>query len=205
MLDDNALAEAYVGPDTRVVDLDGKFVVPGFIDGHTHMDAQVSWDPLGTCSCWHGVTSVLMGNCGFTLAPCREQDKELVLRNLERAEDISPAAMAAGSKIVQTLRREYERMIEAQGKAAGAFSWGVKGTHPFIMMSYNNDLLSLSTLAHELGHAQQHEQNSILMSMRNVLVPAVTLSPRIAYLLIFIGLLFLDMLFILFLEVLKCR
>ncbi|MFT5446346.1 MAG: N-acyl-D-amino-acid deacylase [Gammaproteobacteria bacterium] len=80
----------------EVIDAEGMIVSPGFIDGHTHMDAQVSWDPLGTCSCWHGVTSVVMGNCGFTLAPCREADKSLVLRNLERAEDISPAAMEAG-------------------------------------------------------------------------------------------------------------
>jgi len=81
---------------SEVIDAEGMVVSPGFIDGHTHMDAQVSWDPLGTCSCWHGVTSVVMGNCGFTLAPCREADKALVLRNLERAEDISPAAMEAG-------------------------------------------------------------------------------------------------------------
>lgn len=66
----------------------------------THMDAQVAWDPLGTCWCWHGLTSVLMGNSGFTLAPCREADKELVLRNLERAEDISPAALAGGLQFV---------------------------------------------------------------------------------------------------------
>ena len=78
------------------IDAEGMVVSPGFIDGHTHMDAQVAWDPLGTCSCWHGVTSVVMGNCGFTLAPCKEADKSLVLRNLERAEDISPAAMEAG-------------------------------------------------------------------------------------------------------------
>ena len=71
-------------------------VAPGFIDGHTHMDAQVAWDPLGTCSCWHGVTTVVMGNCGFTLAPCRPDETHLVLRNLERAEDIPAEAMQAG-------------------------------------------------------------------------------------------------------------
>jgi N-acyl-D-aspartate/D-glutamate deacylase len=80
----------------EVIDADGMVVSPGFIDGHTHMDAQVFWDPLGTCSIYHGVTSVVMGNCGFTLAPCAEPDKHMVVRNLERAEDISGAAMAAG-------------------------------------------------------------------------------------------------------------
>lgn len=80
----------------EVIDAEGHVVAPGFIDAHTHMDAQVFWDPLGTCSCWHGVTSVLMGNCGFSIAPCAAEDRQLVLRNLERAEDISPRAMEAG-------------------------------------------------------------------------------------------------------------
>jgi N-acyl-D-aspartate/D-glutamate deacylase len=78
------------------IDARGQAVAPGFIDGHTHMDAQVAWDPLGTCSCWHGVTTAIMGNCGFTLAPCRPDQRHLVVRNLERAEDIPAAAMAAG-------------------------------------------------------------------------------------------------------------
>ena len=84
------------GTAKDVIDAQGAVLSPGFIDGHTHMDAQVFWDSLGTCSCWHGVTSVVMGNCGFTLAPCRESEKHLVMRNLERAEDISPEAMEAG-------------------------------------------------------------------------------------------------------------
>jgi N-acyl-D-aspartate/D-glutamate deacylase len=80
----------------ETLDAEDRVVAPGFVDGHTHMDAQIFWDPLGTCSCWHGVTSVVMGNCGFTLAPCAAKDKDLVIRNLQRAEDISPEAMEAG-------------------------------------------------------------------------------------------------------------
>ncbi len=78
------------------IDAEGHVVAPGFVDGHTHMDAQIFWDPLGTCSCWNGVTSVVMGNCGFTIAPCAKKDRRLVYSNLERAEDISPEAMEAG-------------------------------------------------------------------------------------------------------------
>ena len=80
----------------QIIDAEGHIVSPGFVDGHTHMDAQVFWDPIGSCSCYHGVTSVVMGNCGFTLAPCKPEDADFVFRNLERAEDLSRDAMLAG-------------------------------------------------------------------------------------------------------------
>jgi N-acyl-D-amino-acid deacylase len=107
----------------EVVDADGMVVTPGFVDGHTHMDAQVFWDPLGTCSCWHGVTSVVMGNCGFTLAPCAEQDKHLVVRNLERAEDISGEAMAAGIRWTWTTFPEFLDAIDRLPKGINYASY----------------------------------------------------------------------------------
>jgi N-acyl-D-aspartate/D-glutamate deacylase len=96
----------------ETIDAEGQVVSPGFVDGHTHMDAQVFWDPLATSSCYHGITTVVMGNCGFTLAPCAEKDKHLVVRNLQRAEDIPPAAMEAGIKWTWTSYPEFLETIE---------------------------------------------------------------------------------------------
>ncbi len=82
----------------RELDAEGHVVAPGFIEVHSHMDAQVFWDPVGTSPVWHGVTTTVMGNCGFTLAPCRESEMDLCLRNLERAEDMERATLLAGIK-----------------------------------------------------------------------------------------------------------
>jgi N-acyl-D-amino-acid deacylase len=107
----------------EVIDADGQVVTPGFVDGHTHMDAQVFWDPLGTCSCWHGVTTVVMGNCGFTLAPCGAADKHLVIRNLERAEDIAAEAMEAGITWGWTTYPEFLDCVEALPKGINYASY----------------------------------------------------------------------------------
>ena len=104
------------GQARETIDAEGHVVTPGFVDGHTHMDAQIFWDPLGTCSCWHGVTSVVMGNCGFTLAPCSAKDKDLVIRNLQRAEDISPEAMDAGIDWKWTTFPEFLDCLDALPK-----------------------------------------------------------------------------------------
>lgn len=101
----------------RTIDADGLVVSPGFIDGHTHMDAQVMWDPLGTCSCYHGVTTVVMSNCGFTLAPCRPADRQWVANSLSYVEDISPAAMAAGIDWTWESFAEYLAAVERRPKA----------------------------------------------------------------------------------------
>ena len=71
-------------------------VTPGFVDIHTHLDAQLAWDPIGTSSCWHGVTSVVMGNCGVTFAPCRPEDRAYLAELMESVEDIPRDAILDG-------------------------------------------------------------------------------------------------------------
>lgn len=100
----------------RVIDADGLIVAPGFIDGHTHLDAQVMWDPLGTCSCYHGVTSVVMSNCGFTLAPCKPADRQWYASCLSYVEDIPAAAMAAGIDWTWETFPEYLAAVERRPK-----------------------------------------------------------------------------------------
>jgi N-acyl-D-aspartate/D-glutamate deacylase len=101
----------------RVIDADGLIVAPGFVDGHTHMDAQVAWDPIGSCSCWHGVTTVIMGNCGFALAPCRPEAREWFARCLTAVEDIPTEAMLAGIDWTWETFPEYLATVDRLPKA----------------------------------------------------------------------------------------
>jgi len=90
------VAEADLGPGTRVIDADGLHVLPGFIDIHTHYDAQLHFEPTASPASWHGVTTVVMGNCGFTVAPARPGDAAWLLEMLSRVEGMSSEALQAG-------------------------------------------------------------------------------------------------------------
>ncbi|MBM3490579.1 MAG: amidohydrolase family protein [Alphaproteobacteria bacterium] len=107
----------------RTIDADGLIVSPGFIDGHTHMDAQVAWDPSGSCSCWHGVTTVFMGNCGFALAPCRPEDREWYARCLSAVEDIPLESMLAGIEWTWESFPDYLDTVERRPKAINYASY----------------------------------------------------------------------------------
>jgi len=84
------------GPAARVIDASDLVVSPGFIDPHTHYDAQICWDPLVTCSSWHGVTTVIMGNCGVGLAPCKPAEHEVAAMNLVHVEAIPYDVLEGG-------------------------------------------------------------------------------------------------------------
>ncbi len=98
-----------------VLDATGCVVSPGFIDIHTHYDAQVFWDPALTPSCFHGVTTVVAGNCGFSIAPTRPTDRDLIAHTLEKVEDMDPASLAAGIPWEFESFPEYLRSIEQRG------------------------------------------------------------------------------------------
>ncbi len=80
----------------RTIDAAGRMVSPGFIDIHTHYDAQIIWDRMLTISPWHGVTTVVMGNCGFGIAPTRPKDRDVIVYTLEKVEGMSVKALHAG-------------------------------------------------------------------------------------------------------------
>ena len=110
---------AAVGKDLGVakqrVDAQGLVLAPGIVDIHTHYDAQLTWDPFATPSTALGVTTVVIGNCGFTIAPCRPQHRDVIMRNLTHVEGMSLEAMRAGISWDFESYPEYLASIERRG------------------------------------------------------------------------------------------
>ncbi|NUP33725.1 MAG: amidohydrolase family protein, partial [Streptomycetaceae bacterium] len=99
------------------IDAAGRLVVPGFLDIHTHYDPQVLWDGLLTPSSWHGVTGVVAGNCGYSLAPARPQDRRSLLGTLEMVEDMRGPTLAAGVTWDFETYPEYLAAVRRRGTA----------------------------------------------------------------------------------------
>ena len=101
----------------RTIDADGLLVTPGFVDIHTHFDGQITWDPLLTPSCWHGVTTVVMGNCGVGFAPVRPDKHEWLIGLMEGVEDIPGAALSEGIRWGWETYPEYLDAVDQLPKA----------------------------------------------------------------------------------------
>ena len=104
-------------PGHREIDAQGHVVTPGFVDLHTHFDAQAGWDPLLTPVSWHGVTTALFGNCGVTFAPCKPADREFLAGMMETVEDIPRNAILTGLPWDWESYGEYLDSIEKLGPA----------------------------------------------------------------------------------------
>jgi N-acyl-D-aspartate/D-glutamate deacylase len=117
-IDGERITEIGAVPDagSRELDARGAYVTPGFVDVHTHLDAQVAWDPDATSSCWHGVTSVVLGNCGVTFAPVRNGEQLWLANLMESVEDIPAASILEGLSWDWETYGDYLRAIDALPK-----------------------------------------------------------------------------------------
>lgn len=125
---------AGVGTAREVVDAQGLALAPGILDNHTHYDAQVTWDPDLTASYALGVTTAIIGNCGFTIAPCRPEDRDLTMRNLTNVEGMSIEALRAGIRWDFESFPDYLRAIERPGLGLNVAAFvGHSGVRTFVM------------------------------------------------------------------------
>jgi len=123
-----------VGAARERVDAHGLALAPGIIDLHTHFDAQLLWDPFATPSTALGVTSVVIGNCGFTIAPCRPADRDLTLRNLTHVEGMPLEALRAGVDWDFESYADYLRLLERKGTVPNVASFvGHSSVRTFVL------------------------------------------------------------------------
>ena len=125
---------ADVGAGRQTLDADGLALGPGIIDNHTHYDAQVTWDPDLAASSAVGVTTAVIGNCGFTIAPCRPADRDLTMRNLTNVEGMSLEALRTGIRWEFETVPEYLGMLERNGSGLNLAAFvGHSSVRTFVM------------------------------------------------------------------------
>jgi N-acyl-D-aspartate/D-glutamate deacylase len=135
----------------RVLDADGLAVTPGFIDVHTHYDVQLDWDPLATPSSWHGTTTVIAGNCGFTLAPAKPADVDWLAGMLSRVEGMPRAALRCGLRFPGGSFADYWGRFDGRiGVNVGSYV-GHCAVRRFVM---GDDASSRTATADEVGAMQ---------------------------------------------------
>jgi N-acyl-D-aspartate/D-glutamate deacylase len=118
----------------RVIDAGGLALMPGIIDSHTHFDAQITWDPTLRPSPALGVTTAVIGNCGFTIAPCRPADREITMRNLTQVEGMSIDALRAGIDWGFETFPEYMAQLRARGSAVNVAAYvGHSSVRTYVM------------------------------------------------------------------------
>jgi N-acyl-D-aspartate/D-glutamate deacylase len=117
-IDDGRISEIgrIDGPAARVIDATDRVVTPGFVDIHTHLDAQIMWEPIGASSCWHGVTSVVLGNCGVSFAPCAGDERDYLAHLMESVEDIPADTILAGLRWDWTSYGDYLAALDRTRK-----------------------------------------------------------------------------------------
>jgi N-acyl-D-aspartate/D-glutamate deacylase len=123
-----------IGSARERVDAQGLVLAPGIVDLHTHYDAQLTWDAFATPSVGLGVTSVVIGNCGFTIAPCREGDRDLTLRNLTHVEGMPIEALRAGVDWSFESYSDYLGLLERKGSVPNIASFvGHSSVRTYVM------------------------------------------------------------------------
>jgi N-acyl-D-aspartate/D-glutamate deacylase len=143
----------------REIDARGRLVVPGFIDIHTHYDPQVLWDPALTPSSWQGVTSVVAGNCGYSIAPTRAEGRGSLLRTLDKVEDMRLATLEAGVDWSFESYGEYLDSIERRGVAINF--GGYVGHTPVRIHAMGDDAYERKASEDEIARMKQLVADSI--------------------------------------------
>ena len=146
-----------LGAAKETVQADGLALAPGIIDGHTHYDAQITWDPFVDPSPALGVTTAVMGNCGFTIAPCRPADRDLTMRHLTHVEGMSLEALRAGIRWGFESFPQYLDMLEKQGVGPNVACFaGHSAIRTFVMgaeaterTATNDEIASMATLVRQ--------------------------------------------------------